>query len=132
MERYLELLYDPDYLFYFQAGDVAPQDDEFLTLMLDYEVTRRMFLAAQGTPAGNDPLLDKLDLLLEEGTWVQVDMINGIQCEGCWVTERLYTITAIIDQATYTISDDLIICVKPVDDNGVTRYKILRAYDEEH
>jgi hypothetical protein len=131
-ERYLELLYDPDYMFCFQEKDVEPGGEECLTLLFDYDITRRIFLAAKGTPEGSDPALDALDLYIGEGNWVEVETIGGEPCEGCMVTERYYTISVTIGQTIYTFSDDIAFGIKPVDDNGVTRYKILRAIDLEH
>jgi len=132
VERYLELLYDPDYLFCYQEKDVEPGGEECLTLLFDYDVTRRIFLAAKGTPEGSDPALDGLDLFLADGSWAPVDSIGGEPCNGCMFTKRLYTISVTIGETIYMFSDDIALGIKPVDDNGVTRYKILRAIDLEH
>jgi len=129
-ERFRELLKDPEYRFYLQDRDVRPGDEKFLTLEEDYDVTKRMFLSAMGTPEGSDPKIDWLELHIWGGsTWSPIDSIGDEACTGCLYTERIYDITVIIGDTSYLGSDIVGLYVQPVDDGGVIKYKIRRVYD---
>lgn len=129
-ERYLEILIDPDYLFYLQPRDVGQGEEPFWNLQQDYDATRRMFLAAIGAPENQDPLIDRLELTIGGGTWTDVDSIGDEPCLDCQYTERIYTITAVIGETTYLGEDQIIaLYVEPVEDKGITVFKIRRWYD---
>ena len=129
-ERYCELLMDPEYLFYLQARDVGQGEEPFWNLQQDYDATRRMFLAAIGAPENQDPLIDRLELTIGGGTWTDVDSIGDEPCLDCQYTERIYTITAVIGETTYLGEDQIIaLYVEPVEDKGITVFKIRRWYD---
>jgi len=128
-ERFCELLKDPEYLFFLQPRDVYPVGDEYWTLAEDCDITRRMFLAAMGAPEGSDPKVDRLELIITDGAWTDIDSIGSEECTGCKRTERIYDITLVIGETTYLGNDIIGVYVQPVDDGGVTRYKIRRIYD---
>ena len=128
-EKYREILLDPKYLFYLQERDVQGGEEEFWNLEEDYDSVRRMFLAAIGAPDGNDPLLNRLDLTIEGGTWTDVDSIGDEACVDCRYTERIYDVTAVIGETTYLAHDVIALYVQPVEEQGMTIYKIRRAYD---
>ena len=128
-ERYKDILLDPDYLFYLQERDVGAGEEDFWNLEVDYDATRRMFIAAIGTPEGNDPLLDALTLDILDGTWTDVDSIGDEPCVDCQYTERIYDISAVVGETTYLGNDIIALYVEPVDEMGKTVFKIRRWYD---
>jgi hypothetical protein len=131
-EKYCGLLHE-DYRFYLQDQEVQPGGSPFFTRGEDCESTRRMFLAAQGTPEGGDPPLERLDLAITEGSWQTVDLVGPDPCVGCLVTERLYRITISMigpgGITTYTGNDIVMFYVAPVREGDETVYKLIRVYD---
>jgi hypothetical protein len=128
-ERFCELLKDPEYLFFLQPRDVCHGCEAYLNLEEDCDITRRMFLAAMGTPEGNDPKVDRLELAITDGIWTDIDSIGDEACTDCQQTERIYDITLVIGETTYLGNDIISLIVQPVEEQGKMIYKIRRAYD---
>jgi hypothetical protein len=133
-ERYHGILRDPDYLFYFQERDVWPGADSCLTLEEDYDATRRMFLAAMGTPEDDDPMLVALELVIVGAeSWTAVDSIGSGECRDCLTTLREYDIKAVAlyptGETTYLGNGLVLFYVQPDTVGGEVRYRIKRLYD---
>ncbi len=125
IEHYSELLHD-DYLWYLQAGDYEPGQDNYFFRQPDINMTRNMFLAANGQ---YEPVIDKLTLDIDPADWYPVPKIGERDCEDgeCWQTERGYRITVGIGEMTY-IGDDIII-VNIAKDPVTQKYSIMSIYD---
>ncbi len=126
IEQFAKLLH-PDYIWYNQLG-VTP---EFYTRSEDSVITGSMFLAALHAHPDEALWLDKLELLLAQGSWVSIVDIAGVPCEGCKETTREYEITLVMAGGAMTlIAVDLVqFIVAPVEVNGTTVYRILRCDD---
>jgi hypothetical protein len=129
INRYEELLLDPGYLWYPQDRDVKPGDDKFWSRDQDIRTVGRMFNAAMGQPDEGYPEIERLDLRIEDGTWYQVENIGEEPCPGCWMTERIYHIEAVIGETTYIGDDDVMFYITPFEKGGKTIYQIKRADD---
>ena len=125
IEHYSELLHQ-DYIWYLQAGDYEPSEDNYFLRQKDINMTRNMFLAANGQYA---PIIDKLALVIDPGNWYPVSKIGERDCEDgeFWQTERGYRITVGIGEMTY-IGDDIII-VNIAKDPVTQKYSIMSIYD---
>jgi len=133
--HYEELLHN-DYIWCNQGYSQDPTD--FYSKDEDLRLVRHMFEAANGR---YKPVIDRLylnipvfepDSLNPNGRWNKVDSIPGEgPCDDCWETEREYEISVDISQENMTyIGNDIIkLYIAPVIEDGVKKYKIIRAYD---
>jgi hypothetical protein len=122
-----EKLLHPDYTWHNQPGD-AP---EFYTRSEDSLITGNMFLAALHTHPNSTLWLDKLDLHIYGGAWLQIADFENAPCEDCWETTREYSVILITTGGAITyIANDLVrFIVVPVEVNGTKLYRIVRCYD---
>lgn len=127
IDRFAELLH-PDYIFVLQPGDIKGNKDHY-TREEDIRITEKMFCARMGECS---PKIRRLELNISEGTegsWHAAEEIDGKPCPGCWLTERNYRISVDLGFRTYHGDDMVLIYVAPVEEEGVTRYKIRIIYD---
>ena len=122
--------YGKEYVWFFQESDVPPDGEPYLTRAEDILVTGNIFAAANGSPVKPEhPIIDKLQLDIDPGTWISVDSLWDEPCEDCWYTKRGYYIE--IHVGEYIIYGDAYVefYVVPVQVGDVTEYRIAFALD---
>jgi len=138
---YYEELLHADYIWYNQERD-AEKYGAFYNRDKDLEIVRNMFDAANGRAKAGHPIIDRLylkipifepDSLNPNGRWNKIDTIpGGDSCDDCWETEREYEISVEVggeEDMTYIGNDIVKFIIAPVIEDGVKKYKIIRAYD---
>jgi hypothetical protein len=125
IDRYIELLH-ADYVWYLQPRDVEPGGSGFVVRQEDINMTRNMFLAANGQ---FEPVIERMDLEIDPGDWYSMPSIGDKDCaEGeCWQTERGYHLVVQIGEMTYIAND--IVIVNIVKDAVTEKYSIMSIYD---
>jgi hypothetical protein len=92
--------------------------------------TTNMFLAADKR-SEPDKYIDKLELIIEDGSWLDVSEFQGQPCDDCWETTREYLITVVMEGGNTTLqgNDLVVFTIVPVTEGGKKLYKIGRADD---
>jgi len=126
--HYSELL-DNYYIWKNQDRYINEGHEAFYTKEQDEQMVKHMFMATNGQ---YDPPIDNLSLSIKAGTWIAYnDTINGQPCEDCWETERVYEIYVTMGEKTLHGYDNIKFIVVPVMEDGIKKYKIIRAFDLE-
>ena len=120
--------YASEYIWYNQPNTCCL--DEFLLRDDDIASTNNLFLAAKGTPAEpNHQVIDRLILMITDGSWSPLAEIFGEACEDCWFTEREYNIRLYYGENAIAGLHDVQFYIVPVDEGGTKIYKIAVAKD---
>jgi hypothetical protein len=130
--RPIEKLLHEQYIWKNQDYDVAHNHlPEQIERQDDINFTHNIFLAADKASPDPTKYIDKLELTIEDGSWIQVPEFWGEPCEDCWQTTREYFITVVMDGGNTTLygNDLVLFTIVPVMEDGKKLYKIGRADD---
>jgi hypothetical protein len=128
---YLDLLTD-SFTFHLQEYDVVHNHlPEYWTRAQDSTHTRNLFLAAKRQHPDTTKNIDRLEFVVENGSWVEIEELGGQPCEDCWQTTREYFLTIVLHGGHTTLygSDLAQFTVVPVMEGGKKLYKLARIDD---